>query len=73
MCIIYVVRNRNQVNIRWPLEGLPHPRLTSMALDHDHAVDREATEVAGRINGSLDSPMKRETLLLTGGCTDGVF
>ena len=62
------VRHDVQVNIRWPLTGFAHLRLTSMNLEHSHAVNKEAMIVAAKMKAPLDYSMKRDAKLLTGDC-----
>ena len=62
------VRHDVQVNIRWPLTGFAHPRLTSMNLEHSHAVNKEAIIVAAKMKAPLDYAMKRDAQLLTSDC-----
>eukprot|EP00904_Undaria_pinnatifida_P011840 jgi/Undpi1/7787/HiC_scaffold_23.g10260.m1 len=43
-----------------------HPRLTTMSLEHQHAVDKEAMEIKGQMKAPLSSPMKAAAVKLTG-------
>ena len=43
-----------------------------MTLDHSHEVNKDAMALAATVKAPLDSPMKRDAQLLTGGCADRI-
>ncbi|CAB1098138.1 unnamed protein product [Ectocarpus sp. CCAP 1310/34] len=56
-----------KINIRWPIKTdvYKHPRLTTMELEHLHAVDKEAADVQQAQKGPLTTPMKATSAKLT--------
>ncbi|CAN0131957.1 unnamed protein product [Ectocarpus sp. 8 AP-2014] len=56
-----------KINIRWPIKTdvYKHPRLTTMELEHLHAVDKEAADVQQAQKGPLTTPMKATAAKLT--------